>query len=279
MLPARSSFGRFGDALMDLKQCLKILGLENATSQKQVKRAYRDLVHIWHPDRFTFDTRLKIKAEAKLQEINIAYEHLIDFLSSGNEKNKLEWLDGKSDAHLQTTGHRTGAKQQKDAPYARPAAGKAPGQTRPRPYVKSAATGAPHTSSTVKYLVFGTLLLFAAATVFIIHYLLTLDRSNFDERSPASSLLRKLTGDTQPSISDEKTPVRKRKRAEAIYPQNGRSGSLSSKQQYDYCEIYLKGGSIIVAEKWWQEGTMIMYKTRIGTMGIEKNTVAKIIQR
>jgi len=49
---------------------------------EQLKQAYRDLVRIWHPDRFTHDPRLQRKAEAKLKEINEAYEQLQSILAS-----------------------------------------------------------------------------------------------------------------------------------------------------------------------------------------------------
>jgi len=48
---------------------------------EQLKQAYRDLVRIWHPDRFTHDPRLQRKAEAKLKEINEAYEQLQSILA------------------------------------------------------------------------------------------------------------------------------------------------------------------------------------------------------
>ncbi|RJR34822.1 MAG: tetratricopeptide repeat protein, partial [Deltaproteobacteria bacterium] len=42
-----------------------------------VKQAYRDLVYVWHPDRFVQNTRLQQKAEAMLKEINAAYETIL----------------------------------------------------------------------------------------------------------------------------------------------------------------------------------------------------------
>jgi len=49
---------------------------------EQLKQAYRDLVRIWHPDRFAHDRRLQLKAESKLKEINEAYEQLQSLLAS-----------------------------------------------------------------------------------------------------------------------------------------------------------------------------------------------------
>ena len=48
----------------------------------EVKQAYKDLINIWHPDRFTTNPRLRQKAETKLKEINRAYAMVKSFLSS-----------------------------------------------------------------------------------------------------------------------------------------------------------------------------------------------------
>ena len=62
--------------MKSVKQCLEILGVTPNTTPDQIKVAYRDLVKVWHPDRFVHDKRLQQKAEEKLKEINEAYEQL-----------------------------------------------------------------------------------------------------------------------------------------------------------------------------------------------------------
>lgn len=52
----------------------QILGLNPGASPEEVKQAYRDLVKVWHPDRFAHDDRLRLLAQDKLKEINGAYE-------------------------------------------------------------------------------------------------------------------------------------------------------------------------------------------------------------
>jgi hypothetical protein len=42
----------------------------------EIKAAYRDLVKVWHPDRFGEDSRLRQRAEQRLQRINEAYRRL-----------------------------------------------------------------------------------------------------------------------------------------------------------------------------------------------------------
>ena len=61
----------------DLTRAYQVLGLTPPVSAEQVKRAYRDLVKVWHPDRFGHDERLQQAAQAKLKEINGAYEVLL----------------------------------------------------------------------------------------------------------------------------------------------------------------------------------------------------------
>ena len=60
---------------LDINYAYEILGLEPGASQAQVKRAYRQLVKIWHPDRF-LDQKQKQEAEEKIKSINAAYNKL-----------------------------------------------------------------------------------------------------------------------------------------------------------------------------------------------------------
>lgn len=53
-----------------------ILGINADATEKQVKDAYHILVKVWHPDRFQGDDRMREAAEAKLKEINSAFEFL-----------------------------------------------------------------------------------------------------------------------------------------------------------------------------------------------------------
>jgi curved DNA-binding protein CbpA len=66
---------------MDIQRCFEILELDRNASAEEAKQAYKDIVNIWHPDRFSHNPRLKQKAEAKLKEVNVAYEMVESFLS------------------------------------------------------------------------------------------------------------------------------------------------------------------------------------------------------
>jgi DnaJ-class molecular chaperone len=70
---------------MNLKQCFDILELDYDASLEETKQAYKDIVNVWHPDRFSHSPRLKEKAEKKLKEINIAYAQVVSYLSSKAE--------------------------------------------------------------------------------------------------------------------------------------------------------------------------------------------------
>lgn len=65
---------------MDFQRCLHVLELKTCSSQEEARRAYRDLVRVWHPDRFSGDARLRKRAEEKVKQLNVAYEDLVRHL-------------------------------------------------------------------------------------------------------------------------------------------------------------------------------------------------------
>lgn len=83
---------------MDIKHCYEILELGRNASLEQVKEAYKDLVSIWHPDRFTNNLRLKKRAEQKLKDINAAYDALRIYLTSE------EHMPGRKNTRTQGEG-------------------------------------------------------------------------------------------------------------------------------------------------------------------------------
>jgi hypothetical protein len=86
---------------MNVKKSYDILRLKPDASLSDLKLAYRDMVNVWHPDRFLQNPRLKEKAEQHLREINQAYEIALGFLSSaGKEAAKDD--PGVSGKHFQS---------------------------------------------------------------------------------------------------------------------------------------------------------------------------------
>lgn len=62
---------------MNRERCLEILDLPGEVSLAEMKQVYRDLVTVWHPDRFAHNPRLRQKAEEKLKELNLAYRIML----------------------------------------------------------------------------------------------------------------------------------------------------------------------------------------------------------
>jgi tetratricopeptide (TPR) repeat protein len=62
--------------MVDARRLYEILQLAPGAQPDRVRRAYRDLVKAWHPDRFAGNPRLQREAEKKLKELNDAYEQL-----------------------------------------------------------------------------------------------------------------------------------------------------------------------------------------------------------
>ncbi len=57
----------------DIRWAYEVLGLPFGASPADVREAYRDLIAVWHPDRFQGNARLVERATQKTQEINAAY--------------------------------------------------------------------------------------------------------------------------------------------------------------------------------------------------------------
>ena len=61
----------------EISRCCRVLGVTHGISAEDLKKTYRDLVQVWHPDRFAGNERLQSKAQEQLKEINLAYDYLI----------------------------------------------------------------------------------------------------------------------------------------------------------------------------------------------------------
>ena len=60
----------------DLSRAWAILNIQPGSSEEAVRSAYRELVKVWHPDRFQGDADRLDEAHEMLKEINWAYDHL-----------------------------------------------------------------------------------------------------------------------------------------------------------------------------------------------------------
>ena len=59
---------------MDPQKYYKILEIDRSASLEEAKQAYRDLIAVWHPDRYTHNSRLQKKALEKIKTVNAAFE-------------------------------------------------------------------------------------------------------------------------------------------------------------------------------------------------------------
>jgi hypothetical protein len=59
------------------------LDLKPGADMATVRDSYRQLVKVWHPDRFAHDPKLQLAANDKLKRINHAYESVVAFIEAG----------------------------------------------------------------------------------------------------------------------------------------------------------------------------------------------------
>lgn len=72
--------------MSEMDDYYRLLGLNPGASEEEIKEAYRDLIKVWHPERFSNDPRLKEKANEKLKELNLAYEVLKAYVAGKSEQ-------------------------------------------------------------------------------------------------------------------------------------------------------------------------------------------------
>ena len=98
---------------MDIQRGLQVLELDRTATLQEVRQAYKDMVNVWHPDRFSHNPRLKAKAESKLKEINEAYK-LVESFAAAKESEPAMPVDPATSGPVRGAG----AKPQAAAPRA-----------------------------------------------------------------------------------------------------------------------------------------------------------------
>lgn len=58
----------------DVRSAFDILGCEHSANLDECKQAYRDLVQVWHPDKYIHNSRLQNKATEEIKRINAAWD-------------------------------------------------------------------------------------------------------------------------------------------------------------------------------------------------------------
>ncbi len=74
-------------APMETRLCYQVLELQPGISLIELRQAYKDLVQVWHPDRFSHNPRLQAKAQVKMTELNHAYDTLKPILEQRDRLN------------------------------------------------------------------------------------------------------------------------------------------------------------------------------------------------
>lgn len=98
--------------MMDLERAFEVLGVEPTATAQEVRDSYRDLVKVWHPDRFASDPVLQRKAQEKLKDINEAYEAVGAFLAGarghahGQKQSPRSQHSGSATSHQEAEGTR-----------------------------------------------------------------------------------------------------------------------------------------------------------------------------
>jgi hypothetical protein len=68
---------------MDARAAFALLGVPPQASTATIREAYRDLIKVWHPDRFAGDARLQAKATERTRDLNQAYEVATAYAAAG----------------------------------------------------------------------------------------------------------------------------------------------------------------------------------------------------
>ena len=255
--------------VMDTQRCLEILGLKSVTSIKELKQAYRDLVQIWHPDRFNNNRRLEQIAEEKLRDINIAYNHLLTYFDPNQSKLKRTSVtDWQADPKDPDPKFDNGSQPSNSfGPNYRSEGGQF-GQY----------TGIKIYSTRKKSLIRKWVLRAFFCILFIvggsiIYLSLYMDQIVVKSKGLASEAMEKMTEKLEQNESIQKNAPSVPRIMEDL------SKELKPQEPKNQFDIYLDSGSIINTESWWEENNMIMYKKHGGSMGIEKDRVKKIVKR
>jgi uncharacterized protein YjbI with pentapeptide repeats len=69
--------------MYEVDDCYRVLEIAPGASQDEIRESWRDLVQVWHPDRFRDNPRLLRKAEERIKQINLAYDALKNGRSTG----------------------------------------------------------------------------------------------------------------------------------------------------------------------------------------------------
>jgi hypothetical protein len=94
---------------LDYGESLNILGILHSSTDDEIDQAYRDLMRVWHPDRFATDERLRRKAEEESKRINQAMEVVRAYRTSGASSSESRTTSQDSQTNSKRSGQREAA--------------------------------------------------------------------------------------------------------------------------------------------------------------------------
>jgi len=258
---------------MNLQRCLKILELETTCSLQEAKQAYKDLVRVWHPDRFQKNPRLKDKADKKLREINLAYNYFrfhIESNKAGALSTPLS-TSPNSPSGVDGLNHSNKSGSHRAVNNSRATAGNRTPD--PAPHFVPISRAVPRTYSIGRYVLLAFLGVFLAIAGLVVYLLSNTDEIASKARGMASEAVEGIVDRLEKNQSIQKDDPSVQPLIQEL---NRTTKRDESKNKF---EIHLDSGSIIMTETWWEENDMIMYKVDGGSMGIERSRVKKIVKR
>jgi len=72
----------------EIHSCFRLLEVEPSASPEMVRQAFRQMLKVWHPDRFAGDLELERRANEKVKQINKAYELIRRFQEQSHDSHK-----------------------------------------------------------------------------------------------------------------------------------------------------------------------------------------------
>src|SRR6266581_4444156 len=72
----------------EIRESYRLLELEAGASLEAVKAGYRELIKIWHPDRFPNDPKFQKRATEKTKALNEAYQQILAYLSGNTTESR-----------------------------------------------------------------------------------------------------------------------------------------------------------------------------------------------
>jgi len=91
--------------MSDMDKYYQILGLKPGASEKEVLEAYKVLVKVWHPERFSDDPNIQKIATEKIKEIDEAFKQVLVWAGGSPEKVK-EIPEPKLEVRTEPSGTR-----------------------------------------------------------------------------------------------------------------------------------------------------------------------------